>query len=115
MATVLIRDVRKAFGTTHVIHGVDISIADGEFVRAAELLGPAAATLERTGYSWGPLSLTLLATALAQQQAAAAAAKALSRAESRHGPKSAMFAPEPPPCMVTVAGVSLPLASGSAA
>ena len=23
-----------------------------------------------------------------------------------------MFAPEPPPCMVTVAGVSLPLASG---
>ncbi len=37
MATVLIRDVRKAFGTTHVIHGVDISIADGEFV---VLVGP---------------------------------------------------------------------------
>ena len=29
--------------------------------------------------------------------------------------QAAMFAPEPPPCMVTVAGVSLPLASGSAA
>ena len=29
--------------------------------------------------------------------------------------QAAMFAPEPPPCMVTVAGVSLPLARGSAA
>jgi multiple sugar transport system ATP-binding protein len=37
MATVAIRDVRKAFGTTHVIHGVNISIADGEFV---VLVGP---------------------------------------------------------------------------
>ena len=37
MATVLIRDVRKTFGTTHVIHGVDITIADGEFV---VLVGP---------------------------------------------------------------------------
>jgi len=26
------RDVKKAFGTTHVIHGVDITIDDGEFV-----------------------------------------------------------------------------------
>jgi len=37
MATVAIRDVRKAFGTTHVIHGVNISIGDGEFV---VLVGP---------------------------------------------------------------------------
>src|SRR3569623_1158245 len=37
MASVAIRDVRKAFGTTAVIHGVDISIADGEFV---VLVGP---------------------------------------------------------------------------
>src|SRR5207237_4799915 len=37
MASVGIRDVRKAFGTTHVIHGVDISIGDGEFV---VLVGP---------------------------------------------------------------------------
>jgi multiple sugar transport system ATP-binding protein len=37
MASVGIRDVRKAFGTTEVIHGVDISIADGEFV---VLVGP---------------------------------------------------------------------------
>src|SRR5256885_13425194 len=32
MASVGIRDVKKAFGTTQVIHGVNISIADGEFV-----------------------------------------------------------------------------------
>src|SRR5437867_1288670 len=37
MASVAIRDVRKAFGTTRVIHGVDISIDDGEFV---VLVGP---------------------------------------------------------------------------
>jgi len=37
MASVAIRDVRKAFGTTAVIHGVDISIFDGEFV---VLVGP---------------------------------------------------------------------------
>ncbi|MBS0534742.1 MAG: sn-glycerol-3-phosphate ABC transporter ATP-binding protein UgpC [Proteobacteria bacterium] len=37
MASVAIRDVRKAFGTTAVIHGVDISILDGEFV---VLVGP---------------------------------------------------------------------------
>ena len=37
MASVGIRDVKKAFGTTQVIHGVDISINDGEFV---VLVGP---------------------------------------------------------------------------
>jgi multiple sugar transport system ATP-binding protein len=37
MASVLLRDVRKAFGVTHVIHGVDITIGDGEFV---VLVGP---------------------------------------------------------------------------
>ena len=37
MASVGIRDVRKAFGATEVIHGVDISIGDGEFV---VLVGP---------------------------------------------------------------------------
>src|SRR5712692_8619639 len=37
MASVLIRDVRKAFGATHVIHGVNVTIADGEFV---VLVGP---------------------------------------------------------------------------
>src|SRR5499426_4263561 len=37
MASVAIRDVRKAFGATAVIHGVDIAIRDGEFV---VLVGP---------------------------------------------------------------------------
>src|SRR6476619_4891468 len=37
MASVAIRDVRKAFGATSVIHGVDIAIGDGEFV---VLVGP---------------------------------------------------------------------------
>ncbi len=37
MAAVTLRDVRKAFGTTEVVHGVDISIADGEF---CVLVGP---------------------------------------------------------------------------
>jgi len=81
----------RAIGEVLLAH---VLIATGEFARAAELLGPAATTLERTGYSWGPLSLTLLATALAQRGDTAAAAKALSRAESRHGTKSALFAPE---------------------
>jgi multiple sugar transport system ATP-binding protein len=37
MASVAIRGVRKAFGATAVIHGVDVSIGDGEFV---VLVGP---------------------------------------------------------------------------
>src|SRR5262252_2473649 len=37
MATVAIRDVRKAFGAVEVIHGVDVAIGDGEFV---VLVGP---------------------------------------------------------------------------
>ena len=37
MATVSIRDVRKVFGTTRILHGVSIEIADGEFT---VLVGP---------------------------------------------------------------------------
>ncbi len=37
MASVAIRNVRKAFGATSVLHGVDIAIRDGEFV---VLVGP---------------------------------------------------------------------------
>ncbi|WGF89772.1 ABC transporter ATP-binding protein [Marinivivus vitaminiproducens] len=37
MATVELRDVRKRFGTIEVVHGVDLAIADGEFV---VLVGP---------------------------------------------------------------------------
>ncbi len=81
----------RAIGEVLLAH---VLIAGGEFSSAAALLGPAAATLERTGYSWGPLSLMLLATALAQQGDIPGSAKALRRAETRHGTKSALFAPE---------------------
>ncbi|MBB1250066.1 ABC transporter ATP-binding protein [Rhizobium sp. G21] len=37
MSQVLVQDVRKAYGSLEVIHGVDIDIADGEFV---VLVGP---------------------------------------------------------------------------
>jgi len=81
----------RAIGEVLLAH---VLITEGEFARAAALLGPAAAMLERTGYSWGPLSLTLLATALAGQGDIPGSAKALRRAETRHGTKSALFAPE---------------------
>lgn len=71
-----------------------VLIAQKDPSAAAQVLGPAAATLERTGYSWGPLSLMYLTTALAQQGEIAESAKALSRADARHGTKSALFAPE---------------------
>jgi multiple sugar transport system ATP-binding protein len=37
MATVSVRQVRKSFGSTRILHGVDVEIADGEFV---VLVGP---------------------------------------------------------------------------
>lgn len=81
----------RAIGEVLLAH---VRLARGDFESAATLLGPAAATLDRTGYSWGPLSLMLSATALARLGELTEAAKALSRAESRHGTKSALFAPE---------------------
>jgi len=71
-----------------------VLLARGDAGAAAALLAPAAATLDRTGYSWGPLALMLLTTALAHQGEIAESAKALARAQSRHGTKSAIFAPE---------------------
>lgn len=72
----------------------DVLIARGEVDGAVTLLRDAAATLAPTGYSWGPLAWMLLARALGEQGAAVEAAKALARAESRHGLKSMLFAPE---------------------
>jgi DNA polymerase III delta prime subunit len=71
-----------------------VAIAQGDFDTAVALLGPAADALARSGYSWGPLSLMLLAQALGQQGEQVRAAKVLSRAKSRHGLKSALFTPE---------------------
>ncbi len=81
----------RAIGETLVGY---VAIAQGDFDAAVALLQRAADPLARTGYSWGPLSLTLLAQALGQRGEQLAAAKALSRAESRHGMKSRLFAPE---------------------
>jgi tetratricopeptide (TPR) repeat protein len=72
----------------------DVLIARGEFAAAAELLEPAATTLALTGYSWGPLAWMLLAQALGQLGRIADAGRMLGRAESRHGLKSMLFAPE---------------------
>ncbi|MBO0679599.1 AAA family ATPase [Mycolicibacterium sp. S2-37] len=72
----------------------DVLIARGELDAAVTLLRDAATTLAPTGYSWGPLAWMLLAQALGQQGATVEAGKALARAESRHGLKSMLFAPE---------------------
>ncbi|SEH69273.1 hypothetical protein SAMN04489835_2936 [Mycolicibacterium rutilum] len=72
----------------------DVLIARGELDEAVRLLRHAATALTPTGYSWGPLAWMLLAQALGQLGATVEAGKALARAESRHGLKSMLFAPE---------------------
>jgi hypothetical protein len=81
----------RAIGETLVGY---VAIAQGDFEAAVTLLSRAADPLARTGYSWGPLSLMLLTQALGQQGEQLRAAKAFSRAESLHGLKSSLFAPE---------------------
>jgi hypothetical protein len=72
----------------------DVLIARGDLGAAVTMLRDATAALTPTGYSWGPLALMLLAQALGQQGMTAESGKILSRAESRHGLKSMLFAPE---------------------
>ncbi len=81
----------RAIGETLVGY---VAIAQGDFDAAVTLLSRAADPLARTGYSWGPLSLMLLAQALGQQGEQQRAAMVFSRAESLHGLKSSLFAPE---------------------
>jgi tetratricopeptide (TPR) repeat protein len=81
----------RAIGETLVGY---VAIAQGDFDAAVALLRRAVDPLARTGYAWGPLSLALLAQALGQQGEQLDAAKIFSRAESRHGLKSTLFAPE---------------------
>jgi multiple sugar transport system ATP-binding protein len=47
MASVSIRNVRKAFGSTEVLHGVSVEIEDGEFVILVGLSGCGQSTLLR--------------------------------------------------------------------
>jgi ATP/maltotriose-dependent transcriptional regulator MalT len=72
----------------------DVLIATGELQRAVALLRGAVSTLASSGYSWGPLAWMLLAQALGRQGETIEAGKVLARAESRHGLKSMLFAPE---------------------
>lgn len=72
----------------------DVALVRGQFDEAITLLRKATAALAPTGYSWGPLAWMLLAQALGQRGMPVEAGKALSRAESRHGLKSMLFAPE---------------------
>ncbi|MET0703304.1 MAG: ATP-binding protein [Mycobacterium sp.] len=84
----------RAIGEVLLAHVLIVRGDQEHLAAAVELLTPASATLDHTGYSWGPLSLILLATALSRQGELTEAAKVLSRADSRHGTKSALFAPE---------------------
>lgn len=79
-----------AIGTLLV---ADVLIARGD-PAAAELLEESAAALAPTGYSWGPLAWMLLARAHAQAGRLSDAGRVLARAESKHGLKSMLFAPE---------------------
>lgn len=72
----------------------DVLLVRGQFDEAITLLRKATAALAPTGYSWGPLAWMLSAQALGQRGMPVEAGKALSRAESRHGLKSMLFAPE---------------------
>lgn len=72
----------------------DVLLVRGQLDEAIALLRKATAALAPTGYSWGPLAWMLSAQALGQRGMPVEAGKALSRAESRHGLKSMLFAPE---------------------
>lgn len=80
-----------AIGTLLV---ADVLIARGDPEAAVELLEDAAGALAPTGYSWGPLAWMLLTQALAQAGRLSDAGRMLARAESKHGLKSMLFAPE---------------------
>lgn len=72
----------------------DVLIARGDAEAAVTLLEPATAALAPTGYSWGPLAWMLLGRSLGQLGRIADAGRMLAKAESRHGLKSMLFAPE---------------------
>ena len=72
----------------------DVLMARGDVEQSVPILERAAAALAPTGYSWGPLAWMLLAQALGQLGRVSDAGRILARAESRHGLKSMLFAPE---------------------
>ena len=54
MATVTLNDIKKSFGKTDVIHGIDIEIADGEFIVIVGPSGCGKSTLLRMVAGWKP-------------------------------------------------------------
>ncbi len=72
----------------------DVLLARGDVEESVPILERATAALAPTGYSWGPLAWMLLAQAQAQLNRVSDAGRILARAESRHGLKSMLFAPE---------------------
>lgn len=99
-AQALAQELVDAAGGTQPGHSIgvllvaDVLIARGDPESAVELLEEAATALAPTGYSWGPLAWMLLAQALAQAGRLSDAGRMLARAESKHGLKSMLFAPE---------------------
>ncbi len=71
-----------------------VLMARGRVGEASGLLYQSAAALAETGYSWGPLAMIQLVTALGQLGDHGQAARELPRAQAAHGMRSAMYAPE---------------------
>jgi len=71
-----------------------VLMARGRVGEASGLLYQSAAALAETGYSWGPLAMIQLVTALGQLGDHERAARELPRAQAVHGMRSAMYAPE---------------------
>lgn len=93
LARALVSDAQPARAIGQLLVA-EVLMVRGALDTAVPLLRGSANALAVTGYSWGPLAWMLLAQALGQQGLPVEAAKALARAESRHGLKSMLFAPE---------------------
>jgi len=96
----LARELVEATGAQQPSHAIgqlllaDVLLARGDLEASVPVLETAAVALAPTGYSWSPLAWMWLAQALAQLGRVSDAGRILARAESRHGLKSMLFAPE---------------------
>jgi tetratricopeptide (TPR) repeat protein len=96
----LARELVDATGAQQPSHAIgqlllaDVLMARGDLEASVPVLEAAAVALAPTGYSWSPLAWMLLAQTLAQLGRVSDAGRILARAESRHGLKSMLFAPE---------------------
>lgn len=81
----------RAIGEVLLAHTL---LARGDLPQAVSLLQQAAAALTTTGYSWGPLALVNVTTALGQLGRAAEAAAHLERAQANLGMRARLYAPE---------------------